>query len=364
MFDRDVDIRGIVLNRVATARQEEKLRQALERYTDLKVLGCIGRSADLTVAERHLGLTTPQETCNVETVICHLAETIASGVDLDGLIDLARAPAHGHRVSPSARPIPVSAPRPAAVEPVTIGVVRDAAFCFYYPDDLDALERAGAKLTFFSALSTERLPKLDGLFIGGGFPESHIATLAANVTLKRDIASAAAAGLPVYAECGGLMYLSRSIVWKGESGEMVGVVPGDAVMHERPQGRGLVIVEETAAMPWGRMGDDAGPARIKAHEFHYARLENLAPGCRFAWKVLRGDGITGRDDGIVIANTLASFTHLRDTSRSRWAERFVAFVRQRRDEAAVADGGRGVHAIVGRGGLRTATAAAVFGEDG
>ncbi len=330
VFDREVDIRGIVLNRVATARQEDKLRQALERYTDLKVLGVIGKSADLTVVERHLGLTTPQETVGVDHVIAHLAETVAAGVDLDRLIDLASTAAHGQRASS----VPTVVTRPRAPEavtaPVTIGVVRDEAFCFYYQDDLEALERAGARLEFFSALTTPQLPKVDGLLIGGGFPESHIAALAANVGLKRDIAQASAEGLPIYAECGGLMYLSRSIAWNGEVGEMVGVVPGDAVVHDRPQGRGLVVVEETAAMPWACPdGPGARPLRTRAHEFHYARIENLAPGCRFAYRVVRGDGITGKDDGIVVANTLASFTHLRDTGASRWAERFVAFVRER-----------------------------------
>ena len=335
VFDRDVDIRGIVLNRVATARQEEKLRQALERYTDLKVLGCIGRSADLTVVERHLGLTTPQETVDVDGVIAHLGETIAAGVDLGALVDLASTPAHGHRATVA--PVVVSAPAAPAARPVTIGVVRDAAFCFHYQDDLEALERAGARLTYFSALTAPRLPEIDGLFIGGGFPESHIGALAVNVGLRRDIARASAEGLPIYAECGGLMYLSRSIAWKGEVGEMVGVVPGDAVVHDRPQGRGLVVIEETAAMPWPRPSEAGeAPLRVRAHEFHYARIENLAPGCRFAYRVLRGDGITGRDDGIVIANTMASFTHLRDTARGRWAERFVAFVRARRDEPVFA----------------------------
>ena len=327
VFDRDVDIRGVVLNRVATARQEEKLRQALERYTDLKVLGCIGRSADLTVAERHLGLTTPQETDNVERVVAHLAETVAADVDVDAVIELASRPAHGHR-APTA-PVVVTTTPSRDVEPVTIGVVRDEAFCFYYQDDLEALEAAGARLEFFSALTTPRLPRIDGLFIGGGFPESHIDRLAANASLRHDIAAAAGEGLPIYAECGGLMYLSRSIAWKGEKGDMVGVVPADAVVQERPQGRGLVVMEETVAMPWPTPRGATKPVRVKAHEFHYARLENLASGCRFAYRVVRGDGITGTDDGIVVGNVMASFTHLRDTSRARWAERFVEFVRAR-----------------------------------
>ncbi len=340
MFDPDVDIRGVVLNRVATARQESKLIAAIERYTDVEILGAIGRRADLVVEERHLGLTTPQETDSVEAVVAELAETVRAGVDLDRIMAEAARPARGTTARP--RPIVVhTAASPVVADPVTIGVARDSAFCFYYQDDLEALERAGARLEFFSTLDAPRLPKVDGLFIGGGFPESHIAPLAANASLRADIASAAASGLPIYAECGGLMYLSRSIAWKGEVGEMVGVVPADAVVQERPQGRGLVVLEETDAMPWrgpraALPSDAAPPQRVRAHEFHYARLENVALDARYAWKVVRGDGITGTDDGIVVGNTLASFAHLRDTSRLAWAERFVGFVRTTRDRRRAA----------------------------
>lgn len=341
MFDAQVDIAGVVLNRVATARQEEKLVAAIARYTDVPVLGALGRQEAALVEERHLGLTTPQETADVERIVARLAATVAEGVDLDRLEAIAAT----RGASPErTRPIVVERRRAeTAPDAPVIAVARDAAFCFYYQDDLEALERAGARLAFFSTLEAPRLPEADGLFIGGGFPEAHVAALAANASLRADVAAKGRAGLPIYAECGGLMYLSRRIVWGPASGEMVGLVPGDAVVHERPQGRGLVLLEETGAMPWGPagpIGEGASPRRVRAHEFHYARLENLAPDLRYAWKVRRGDGITGTDDGVVIANTLASFAHLRDTSRFDWAARFVAFVRARRDRLrAEASGG-------------------------
>lgn len=333
MFDQEVDIAGVVLNRVASPRQEEKMIAAIERYTDIAVLGAIGRRSDLVVEERHLGLTTPQETDDVEKVISRLAESVAAGVDLARLEDIAATRgASDERV----RPIVVSTAKPApAPDAPTIAVARDAAFCFYYQDDLEALERAGAKLAFFSPIEAKRLPDADGLFIGGGFPESRIAELAANTAMRADIADKARAGLPIYAECGGLMYLSRRIVWNDAAGDMVGLVPGDAVVHERPQGRGLVVLEETDALPWPpvpAVGPTSAGRRVRAHEFHYARLENLAEGLSYGWKVLRGDGITGRDDGVVIANTVASFAHLRTTSRFDWASRFVAFVTAKRAE--------------------------------
>jgi cobyrinic acid a,c-diamide synthase len=224
-----------------------------------------------------------------------------------------------------------TAPERTNARRIRIAVARDAAFGFYYADDLEAFERAGAKLCFFDALSDARLPDADGLFIGGGFPETQAAALEANASLRDDIARRIRAGLPTYAECGGMMYLARSIRWKGGTHEMVGAIPADAVMHERPQGRGLALLQETGAAPWPLLGPRAP---IPAHEFHYAALENLAEGQRFAYRVARGTGIAGGRDGIAIGNLVASFCHQRASPRNPWVERFVAFVRERREKAA------------------------------
>ena len=334
VFDRDVPIRGVILNRVASARQEDKLRQALERYTDVPVIGAIGRDPALLVQERHLGLTTPDETASRDETIDRLRLAVERDVDLGRILELARA-------APAPWPTPTGSDRDSsprardeavAVKPdIRIAVARDAAFGFYYPDDLEALERAGAKLLFFSALQDERLPDADALLIGGGFPETQMPMLAANRGLRAEIRRAAEAGLPIYAECGGLMYLTRSITWGAEVHEMVGFIPADTVMHSSPQGRGLVVLEETDAAPWPREDTQVGAGngfRIPAHEFHHAALERLDPATRFAYRVIRGRGIDGRHDGIVKGNVLAGFCHLRSTERSGcWARRFVAFVR-------------------------------------
>ena len=321
-FDPRVAIRGVILNKVGLARQESKLRQALERYTDIPVLGAIGRDEGLCVEERHLGLTTPGEIDNAARIIARTREVVARGVDIDRLI--AVADAASERIGPA----PVETfPTPD----LTIAVARDAAFGFYYQDDFEALRRAGARLIFFDALRDRNLPAADALFIGGGFPETQAAALAANESLRAQIKAAIAGGLPTYAECGGLMYLSRSIAWRGESHKMVGAVPGDAVVGDKPQGRGLVVLEETEDSPWPRR---AQPAAIPGHEFHYAALENVDPNCRFAYRVRRGYGVDGKRDGVVVGNLLASFSHLRDTSRHHWARRFVAFIRQVRERQA------------------------------
>lgn len=319
-FDPDVRIAGIILNKVGTARQEAKLRQALERYTEIPVLGAIGREPALRVEERHLGLTPPEETQRLEAIVARIQEAVTSGVDLERLLAIARtAPAAAvTKTPPPARP-------PADV---VIAIARDPAFGFYYPDDLEALEAAGARLVFFNALTDARLPKADGLFIGGGFPETQSAALAANASLRADLARKIGAGLPTYAECGGLMYLTRSIAWRGEVHPMVGVVGADTVMQPQPQGRGLVILEETGNAPWPLpAGTGAERTPFPAHEFHYASLRNLDPGAEFAYRVVRGYGIDGRHDGIVQGHLVASFAHMRDTARNRWAPRFVTFVR-------------------------------------
>jgi len=206
---------------------------------------------------------------------------------------------------------------------VRIGIARDAAFGFYYPGDLDALRSAGAELVSFDALHAEHLPPVDGLFIGGGFPETHMEALAANTSLRRELHDAIEAGLPAYAECGGLMYLARGIEWNGRRAGMVGVIPADIVMHSRPVGRGYVHLRENGHGLWPRP-----PAPlIHAHEFHYSSVENLAPDVEFAYEVERGHGIDGRHDGIVHKNLLASYAHLRDVAGNPWARRFVDFVR-------------------------------------
>jgi cobyrinic acid a,c-diamide synthase len=318
-FDPDVEFAGVILNKIGAARQESKLRQAIENYTDLPVLGAIGRDKGLNIDERHLGLTTPEEAGGAGSVIARARDAVLSGVNLDAL--LARAARSEARGAPQLRAL--SAPD------VVLAVARDAAFGFYYADDLEALEKAGARLAFFDALHDRDLPPCDGLLIGGGFPETQAAALSANKPLREKIGAAIEDGLPTYAECGGLMYLTRAISFHGQRHEMVGIIPADSVMGERPQGRGLVRAEETADFPWP---GDRAEATAPAHEFHYARLENVAPGLRYAWRLKRGYGVDGERDGIVIGNLFASFTHLRDTSRYRWTDRFVSFVRARKNQ--------------------------------
>jgi cobyrinic acid a,c-diamide synthase len=316
-FDHTIGIAGVILSRVGGARHEAKLRAAIEHYTDVPVLGAMHEDAQMRIVERHLGLIPANEDAAARTRIAALAAAVARQVDLERLlaVTVSRAPAG------AAAPL-----APPARTRVRIGIARDRAFGFYYADDLEALERAGAELTFFDTLHDARLPRIDGLIIGGGFPEMFMAELEANAGLRGEIGAAIEAGLPAYAECGGLMYLARSLSWQGKTHRMVGAIAGDVRMHERSQGRGYVRLAATAAHPWAEHG--AAPAEIPAHEFHYSSIENLDAGTRFAYRVVRGHGVDGASDGIVVHNLLASYAHLRSAGECDWAARFVGFVQQ------------------------------------
>lgn len=313
-FDPEVHIAGVILNKVGGQRHEDKLRTAMERYTDIPVLGAVGNDPTPHIAERHLGLVPANEDGGAGARIQALGDAVAASVDLDRVQALAA-------VSVGAG-APINYPAPD----VRIGVARDAAFGFYYADDLDAFRRHGAELIFFDCLKDKDVPHVDGLFIGGGFPETHMAALAANSDLRGAIKTQIENGLPTYAECGGLMYLSRSISWQGEKAAMVGVIAGDSVMHDRPRGRGYMRLEETTNGPWGRVSDDVFPA----HEFHYASLDGLVAPMNTAFHVRRGTGLDGSHDGLVQGNLVAGFAHMRHTAATPWVGRFVDFVRSKK----------------------------------
>jgi cobyrinic acid a,c-diamide synthase len=280
------------------------------------VLGAIQDDPRLALVERHLGLMPANESGAAEARVADIAALVAEQVDLEQLLALTGTAAT------MVRPLPL---RASAEPPLRIAIARDAAFGFYYADDIDALLAAGAELVAFDTLRDARLPAADALFIGGGFPECFIDGLEANAGLRGDILAAIEGGLPAYAECGGLMYLARSISWQGRTRRMVGAIAGDVVMHERPVGRGYVALSPTAEHPWRRDGD-AVPL-LHAHEFHYSSLDNLPAATRFAYAMSRGHGIDGQRDGIVYKNLLASYTHLRSSAGCDWPAKFVRFAR-------------------------------------
>ena len=324
-FDESLNIAGVIMNRVGGSRHESKLRGVIEYYTDVPVVGAVHNDPELVIEERHLGLMPSNEADKAREKISYLGRSVASQVDLDRIRDIAATATPAVNIEPAQDKICLNQ------DPVRIGYARDQAFGFYYPGDLQSMRDSGAELIPIDTIKDQALPEVDGLFLGGGFPETAMEELEANSSLRKDILEFIENGGPVYAECGGLMYLARSISWKGKTCSMVGAIPGDIVMHERPQGRGYVRLQETADAPWPSEADSV--KEIAAHEFHYSALENLDEDMVYAYEVLRGIGIDGNSDGIVYKNLLANYTHMRDVAGNRWTKRFLAHVRNVKSEA-------------------------------
>lgn len=328
-FDPEVKIVGVILNRVASPRQEGKLRAAIERYTSLPVIGVIGRDPVLSIDERHLGLVPENEASEATVKIDQISDVIEKSVDLDQLLELTSA-----EIGPDPNPVLKSNSDDLTVRRLTarslkIGIARDRAFGFYYPDDMAAFESAGAELVPFDTLSDQYLPDVDGIFIGGGFPECFIEDLAANKTMRSEIKMFIESGGPAYAECGGLMYLSCSISWRDQSGPMVGVIPAHTKVLNRPVGRGYMQLRIRSDHPWTATGENAR-SLIPAHEFHHSLLEPVDANWSTAFTVERGHGLDGSRDGIHIHNLLAGYAHQRHVQANPWVDAFVDFVHEHR----------------------------------
>ena len=325
-FNKKINIAGVILNKVGGPRHEQKLRDVINQYTNIPVVGAVPRLKELNITERHLGLIPSNEATNTDDVIAKIASIIEKHVDLDLLIKIATTaetlPSTKYQISTQQKPITLK-----------VAIARDAAFGFYYPGDLNAFRAEGVELVEFDTLNDKDLPDVDALFIGGGFPESWMNELEANTSLRQQIKNAIESGLPTYAECGGLMYLSRTINWKGKQAQMVGVITADIEMNEKPQGRGYVSLKRTKNFLWTANIVDSKKTDIPAHEFHYSAFKDLDSlnsdsTIKYAYEMKRGHGITGFHDGLIYKNLLANYAHLRDTSRYHWVSEFVKFIRQ------------------------------------
>jgi cobyrinic acid a,c-diamide synthase len=320
-FDPEIRIAGVILNNLGGSRHESKLRAVIEHYTDVEVIGAVQHDPAMQIAERHLGLVPANEQQAARSSIQQVGQRVAAQVDLDRLLAIADSAPDRDVASVPDRAI-------SSVERVRIAIAHDQAFGFYYGEDLDTLRGSGVDLVEIDTLRVASLPDVDGLVIGGGFPEVFMAALEGNASLRASIRGAIEAGLPTYAECGGLMYLSRTLSWKGQTCEMVGVVPGDTVMHERPVGRGYALLQPTGDDRWKETNS------IPAHEFHYSSLENLPADSTYAYEVKRGHGIDGRHDGYQHANLLAAYVHRRGSGQQGWITPFLKQVRARKARAA------------------------------
>lgn len=300
-FDPRVAIAGVIVNRLGSERHADEVRASLSDI-GVPLLGCISRDAELSLPERYLGLHLPG--AGTEAAIDRLASAIESTLDLDALQERCR-PA---RLTPRTTPLPIERARTQA----RIGVARDEAFAFYYQDNLDMLEAQGAELVPFSPIHDERLPEVDGIYLGGGYPELSAHELAANASMVTDIRHAVAADMPVYAECGGLMYLSLAIVGRdGRGNEMVAAIPTETVVSARRQALGYREVElarDTVLFERGQT--------IRGHEFRWSNPTHPA-GDQQPWT---GEGAP---PAWACGNTLASYLHVHFAGTPSAPQRFV-----------------------------------------
>ncbi|ADK84328.1 cobyrinic acid a,c-diamide synthase [Desulfarculus baarsii DSM 2075] len=315
LFDPALNLAGVILNPVGTARQEGLIRRAVAQYAGLPVLGAIPR-LKLDMPQRHMGLVPPQEHEQVAQALHGVARLVAAHVDIDQVWALmASAPP----LPAQPKPLGLGPERPPQGQGPRIGVIRDAAFGFYYAENLEALANHGARLVFCSALEDAELPPVEALYIGGGFPETHAARLAANQSFRRSVLAAAEGGLPIYAECGGLMYLGRKLLIDGREHDMVGVFPVDFAMQPKPQGHGYSLCQVLAANPFLPVG-----ARFQAHEFHYSRPQFAdATRLSLAYEVIRGRGLHEGKGGLLHKNVMATYHHVHALGLPQWAAGLV-----------------------------------------
>lgn len=312
-FDPALRVAGVIFNNVASANHERILREAVAASRpDVAVLGCLPKDPRLAIPSRHLGLTTAEENPLSGEFLDHLAGVMEQHLDLEGILAVAQVTA----------PVPAPASAPAEAEPVRIAVARDAAFCFCYPDNLRLLEEAGAEISFFSPLVDARLPEgAAGVYLPGGYPELFAETLAANLALKTALREAVEAGLPVYAECGGFIYLSQGVEVGGIQHPFVGIFPVATRMLPKRKALGYREVELASETPLGPAG-----TRARGHEFHYSEMEPMPPNVERVYRVSRKGELLGLE-GFRFRNCLASYIHLHFGSSPDLAGNFVQHCR-------------------------------------
>jgi cobyrinic acid a,c-diamide synthase len=307
-FDRKLRIAAVILNNVAGERHANYITEALVGVVKIPVVGVLTRNSEIKMEERHLGLVPALELKGTKSqVITRTARYIAERIDLDKLLSLC-----------SITSVPDAPDHPRQSARARIAVALDESFNFYYTDNLLALKRSGVQLAFFSPIKEQKLPEgVQGLMLGGGFPEVLADRLEKNRSMVRSIRRAVDEGMPIYAECGGLMYLTRSIRgYKGEkkARKMAGIIEADTLMT------GRLTLNYTDAECNGSI---FGKTHLRGHEFHYSSIENIAGDSRFAYSMKKGKGVTGTQDGFIINdNSVAAYMHLHFANR-KLPERMV-----------------------------------------
>lgn len=295
----DVEIAGVILNKIASLRHEEKLKKSLRNYCPIEVLGAIPIKDEIVIKESRHGLVPIN--ANVEGIIPRISKVVKDYVDIERIISITKLP-YKYQTTPRKEG--------KKQKGIKLAIAKDPAFCFYYPDNIEALEENGADITFFSPLEEGSLPPCDALYLGGGFPELFIKRLREN-NIAKEICMLIEEGMPVYAECGGLVYLI-----------LIGAIKGELKIHKKPIGHGYVFLKARDENKWFRR------KYIKGHEFHYSEIRNIKD-VDFGYDVIYGKGINGKKDGVIYKNVLASYTHLHCLSLQNWGGSLLKYIIQK-----------------------------------
>jgi cobyrinic acid a,c-diamide synthase len=318
-FDKDVDIAGVIFNKTAGARHQKKLEAVTTTYTDIPILGCIWRDTKLNLEQRHIGLINSTELKHAKQKIAQIANTIKPQIDIKKIISLTKN-------KKSAKPTTtLTILDNNKYQQIKLGVIKDTAFNFYYASDIYFLRKVKVKIIIIDSINDSKLPKIDGLFIGGGFPEMRLQKLSENISFMQHLKEQIENGMPCYAECGGLMYLCNNIAYKNKTFNMTQIIDADCKMAQKPIGRGYIQIQPTKHHLW----QQGTTHTINAHEFHYSYLHNINKKYKFAYKVLRGTGCIEGHDGIIYKNLLANYAHLQHNDQNPYLSQFLKFIKNK-----------------------------------
>ncbi|OGR14227.1 MAG: cobyrinic acid a,c-diamide synthase [Desulfobacterales bacterium RIFOXYA12_FULL_46_15] len=319
-FDPDIRIIGVILNRVAGKRHEKKLKDNIEKFCQIPVFGAIPKLDSEDFPERHMGLVTSEEHHFADKAIQASIQIVQENIDLNGLYTLIsrREYSDDSRIRMMGE-LEVSRNQKLKPVSVTIGIIRDSAFQFYYPDNIDALIRLGATIVYISPLKETSIPDVDAIYMGGGFPETHAAELAQNIEFKRILKRLSLKGLPIYAECGGLIFLGQCLSLEGVDYPMTGIFQIRFGLCKQPQGHGYTRIEVVHENPFFKTGEI-----LTGHEFRYSSVLNIDyQDYEMAFRMDRGKGIVDKRDGFFKQNTFGTYTHIHALGTPSWASSLI-----------------------------------------
>jgi cobyrinic acid a,c-diamide synthase len=331
-FDPATRICGVILNQVAGKRHEGKVKKNIEKYCNIPVLGYVPKLKSRDFPERHMGLVTSQEHGFSDKAIDSVIKVAKDSIDLERLYTIATSKDYyiensERKISLSEKKSEPAAPEQIKLPDVTIGIIKDSAFQFYYPDNIDALKKLGANIVFISPLNEKVIPDVHAIYMGGGFPETHAPQLSKNNSFKEKLKILSQQGLPIYAECGGLIFLGESILLKDREFPMSGILPIKFGFSNRPQGHGYTKVEVVNENPFFKKGEV-----LRGHEFRYSSILTIDyQDHEMAFKMERGKGILEKKDGFFKNNTFGTYTHIHALGSPSWAPSLIEKARAFRD---------------------------------